>query len=514
MIQLMTRLPGLFGLVCLVFNGALCLAVSSQAQAQNVGDIGSWLKHQYAYSQTALLRNIGPTDLVPNAAAGAVVASPSFDPDYRYFWVRDAALVMDTVVSLYQSSLAEKQDAMLRRLVDYVDFSRRIQLTPNPSGGPDDLGLGEPKFEVDGRAFQGPWGRPQNDGPALRALTLTRLALLLIDQGQTAWVRSTLYDGRVPTHSVIKADLEFVAHHWRDSSFDLWEEVRGDHFYTRLVQRRALVEGAALAERLGDAGAEGFYRAQVNELEGALERHWDPTRRNLQVTLSRTAGLDYKDSGLDVAIVLGALHADSPASNGGQGSYFGPADDRVLATADQLSEAFHSIYPVNQVERDGAGQALGFAIGRYPEDTFSGTVWQHQGNPWFLATHALAELLYRASNRFEAQGQIQVTDNNINLFRRLRSFNRLAVEPGETIRSTDARFFGLLRGLRQAGDEYLRRSHFHSDPNGPMSEQFNRDTGFMQSATELTWSHASVLTVRWARDNAPAAESRPLISIR
>src|SRR5688500_16671266 len=29
--------------------------------------------------------------------------------------------------------------------------------------------LGEPKFQADGSAFNDPWGRPQNDGPAIRA---------------------------------------------------------------------------------------------------------------------------------------------------------------------------------------------------------------------------------------------------------------------------------------------------------------------------------------------------------
>lgn len=37
---------------------------------------------------------------------------------------------------------------------------------------------------------------------------------------------------------VIKADLDFVATNWNSSGFDLWEEVYGAHFYTRLVRFR------------------------------------------------------------------------------------------------------------------------------------------------------------------------------------------------------------------------------------------------------------------------------------
>jgi glucoamylase len=74
-----------------------------------------------------------------------------------------------------------------------------------------------------------------------------------------------------------------------------------------------------------------------------------------------------------------------------------------------------------------------------------------------------------------------------------------AVQPGESIVASDPRFFILLRGLRQAGDEFMRRSRFHADPSGAISEQMNRDNGYMQSAGELTWSHASLLTAAWAK---------------
>jgi Glycosyl hydrolases family 15 len=34
---------------------------------------------------------------------------------------------------------------------------------------------------------------------------------------------------------VIKADLDYVSSHWDAATFDLWEEVNGAHFYTRMV---------------------------------------------------------------------------------------------------------------------------------------------------------------------------------------------------------------------------------------------------------------------------------------
>lgn len=57
---------------------------------------------------------------------------------------------------------------------DYVDSQAYLQTVSNPSGDLSDggLGLGEPHFLVDMTAYTGSWGRPQRDGPALRATAL------------------------------------------------------------------------------------------------------------------------------------------------------------------------------------------------------------------------------------------------------------------------------------------------------------------------------------------------------
>jgi len=57
----------------------------------------------------------------------------------------------------------------------------------------------------------------------------------------------------------IKTDLEYVAHNWQESSFDLWEESNGDNFFTKMVQRKAMIDGAAFATKMGDTGAANFY---------------------------------------------------------------------------------------------------------------------------------------------------------------------------------------------------------------------------------------------------------------
>lgn len=63
---------------------------------------------------------------------------------------------------------------------EYISTGAYIQTISNPSGTLSTGGLGEPKFNVDKTAFTGAWGRPQRDGPALRATAMIAYANHLI----------------------------------------------------------------------------------------------------------------------------------------------------------------------------------------------------------------------------------------------------------------------------------------------------------------------------------------------
>jgi glucoamylase len=424
----------------------------NDAHGRQMQDPVAWATRQQQIAFSKILANISRTD----AAPGSVVASPSHsNPDYYYHWVRDAALTMDTIVTAYQTSRTAQQKTYLSHLLmDYINFSRSNQTAQTLTG------LGEPKFYVDGRPYSDPWGRPQNDGPALRAITATHLAFILLQEGQTDYVRKVLYDSTLPTNSLIKADLEYVAYHWKDTSFDLWEEVRADHFYTRMVQRRALIQGAQLAHILGDSGAATFYSQQAALISQDLGRFWRADLQSFVPSLNWQEGVNYKNSGIDIAVLLGVLHGDA-------GDGFLPASHpSVLSTAQRLVNAFDQLYPIN---RDGNG-ALGTAIGRYPEDLYSGNGFAG-GNPWPLATAAVGEIYYRAAAE-------------------LKNSNPQAA-----------------RTYRALGDSFLQRLEFHSNPDGSMSEQWDRNSGFMTSANDLTWSYASFLTLMMARNAAYAGIS-------
>lgn len=452
-------------------------------------DLSPATKLNQSVATEYLLNNIAPT----NTAIGSVIASPSKNnPDYFFHWIRDAALTMNTVVDLYEASQTPPDQSRYQKLLDnYVRFSAQNQLTKNLSGqaerertatnGWNLFDVGEPKFEADGSAYKGAWGRPQDDGPALRALTLMRYADRLANQ-QGAQV---LIADRQQLLSVIALDLEYVAKNWQNPSFEPWEEVYGHHFYTKLVQRRSLVMGASLAERLGDSAAAKRYTIASEALEKEIHKHWDERAGYLRATLSKNRGKSpEKISELDSQTLLAALHAADGADD-----FYSITNDRILATALRLIQTFRKTYKINRDELPGT------VIGRYAEDTYWG------GNPWVLTTAGLGELYFRSAAAFVKKGEIRVTDENSNFFNFvLNEANAsLRVVSGQIFSATDSRFDLIRSALLLAGEDQLLRLHYHANLDGALSEQIDRNTGYMIAAPHLTWSYASYLSLLRAK---------------
>lgn len=160
------------------------------------GSLDTWLASESAVARQGILDNIGSAGAyAANAKPGIVVASPSTsDPDCKlshsylsksrltepidyYTWTRDSALVFKTLVDMFKNG----DSALLDVIEEYISAQAYIQTVSNPSGDfSGGTGLGEPKFNADETAFTGSWGRPQRDGPALRATALISFGQWLI----------------------------------------------------------------------------------------------------------------------------------------------------------------------------------------------------------------------------------------------------------------------------------------------------------------------------------------------
>jgi len=421
------------------------IAVMTGGSSAFAQSFDSWRQKQTQVSTQKIFEALSQTD----TARGVVIASPSKSyPDYYYHWVRDAGLVMDLVVDFYvQKNTVYSPEYINQKMHDYIQFSKSNQQQQALTG------LGEPKFYVDGTAYGLSWGRPQTDGPALRALTLVRWAHIKLNEGQAQYVKDNLYnsDG---FNSLIKADLEYVAHNWTLPTFDLWEEVKADHFFTSMVQLAALNEGAKLAQRLNDFGASDWYLRQAAAITSHLQAYLNLNNNYIPVSMN-VEGYTSKHSGLDIAVILAVLRTpENTASLNVQHTL-------VQKTLSVLISEFQKIYPINH-----NSNVPGVAIGRYPEDVYDG-VGMTRANPWVLATMAAAETYYKLSAYRADQGSIQQA-----------------------------------RELFEVADQFYRRVQAHANPDHSLSEQMDRYSGYMVGARDLTWSHASVLKAEWAREKA------------
>jgi glucoamylase len=444
-----------------------------------------WIDIQTERSLDRVYDAISPSD----GARGAVIASPSrAEPDYYYHWIRDSALVLREVWNYRDTEPKLSRET----LKDYVIFSRKNQTTYNPSEEIYGRQIGEPKFEIDGSAFVEGWGRPQNDGPALRVLSLLGFADELMSTGEEAFVTKYLYRMEMPAQTVIKADLEYVAQYWEEPSVDLWEEVRGDHFYTRIAQWRALEAGGTFAKRMGDIEAGNYYHAEADRVLDSLNKFWSPSKGYLMATRNmRDRDDDPKPSNLDIAIILGVLHAGKP------GAPFYVDDDRVIATMHELDLAFDYQYAINRERRNDEGAPMAPGLGRYPEDKYDGYRTDSLGNPWFLATHGAAQYLLLLRGELMRTGQLKITDISREFFEDL---TKQDFSTKRKLKEGDPSFEAVLQALQDRSDAYIRRSKFHTGEAGRQSEQFNRAHGHMQGARDLTWSYASFLSLRRIRD--------------
>ncbi|KAJ1947609.1 hypothetical protein FBU59_001859 [Linderina macrospora] len=450
----------------------------------------NWVNTETTYAMNGVLANISPS----GAAAGSVQAAPSTsNPDYRYHWVRDAGITLYEVSGWLNSTSDSSAAAVYKKkLSDYATFSRTIQTVSSPSG------LGTAKFNMDGTAYTGAWCNPQRDGAAMRAVSLISYARYLKSLGQDV---SAYYDGKNPTSSVIKADLEYVANNWNADAqgCDIWEEVRGHHFYTRMIQRRAMIEGAQFATQMNDPGAASWYNTQATAITSGMASFWSGSI--ILPTISQNGGVS-KPANIDAQVFLAALHA------GLEDGFYTVDSDRMLATIVQHIAKFNSIYAINTATSttiSSTSVPIGAALGRYPEDTYNGYSSGQQGNPWTLITSGMAEYHYRLISTWNKSGKVVVTQAVANFLSQLTSLYGItfsnSYSVGSTYSSGSATFNEILANTMLGGDRYMARVARHTDSNGKMWEEWNLSSGYGQGAPDLTWSygaHVSAATSRAA----------------
>jgi glucoamylase len=429
--------------------------------------LDGWIEREYRHSAIAMMRSVSPVGIVKNRPGfaqtvrpqkGSIVASPvpgAYDPepDYFFHWFRDSAVVIDALRLLFEDEALEGD--FLTPFAEFVSFSLSLQNLDGRSLSasnwreaiaPDfrqfvrtdaDLSaahgeaiLGETRVNPDGTLDISKWPRPQYDGPAMRAIALLR------------WQVAARFDGELAAavDSLLRTDLSFTRRHWREASFDIWEEEKGLHYYTLRAAARALEAGADWFEQQGEGMEAAGCRSEAGTILTQLDEFW---REDLQFYKSRILASNapsMKD--LDMSVIFAAIHA------GGTATAHSVRDPRMHATLAKLEALFEAEYAINR--NRGAGR--GPAMGRYAGDVY------YSGGAYYFSTLAAAEFCYRAAAQMPA-----------------------------------------MRGLINRGDAFLETVRTYTPPSGDLSEQFDQHTGVQRSAQQLAWSYAAFISCVHAR---------------
>ena len=366
-----------------------------------------WVDRQYKHAAQAMLCSVSPLGIVKTRPGfgqtvipkkGSIVASPVLaaydpDPDYFFHWYRDSAVIIDALRLLFEQGNAGP--SALEQFSDFVRFSLELQhldgRTLVTSSGwrtrvaPEftqflrtdaefaavhgEAVAAETRVNADGTLDISSWGRPQHDGPALRALTLLR------------WQSHALVDNELNAalSLLLRADLDFIRRRCCEPCFDIWEEENGLHYYTLSVSAAALEAGAAWLQQRGDADAAKAAGAQAESIRRMLDGYWLEDCGYYRSRVLASNQRSVKE--LDIAVILAALHG---CSNGGSHSVHDP---RMHATLARLEALFDTEYMIN---RDRP-RARGPAMGRYAGDVY------YSGGAYYFSTLGAAEFCYRAA---------------------------------------------------------------------------------------------------------------------
>jgi glucoamylase len=368
---------------------------------------GQWLDRQYRHSAMAMQASISALGVVKMrpgfgqamiAATGSIVASPvpgayDPDPDYFFHWFRDSAVVIDALRLLFEDG--EGAPDALAQFSDFVHFSLSLQrldgraLVAAPAWrsrvAPDFLKFlrsdadlaaahgeaiaGETRVNPDGTLDISGWPRPQNDGPAMRALALMRWS-------QSAPLDATL---QAAVAALLRSDLAYTQRHWADPCFDIWEEEKGLHYYTLSISAAALRQGSAWLRRHGSDAAAAAAGAQAELIRQRLDGYWLEDEGYYRSRILESGQRSAKE--LDIAVIFAALHA------GGSSGAHSVDDVRMHATLVRLEALFDDEYPINR-DRPAAHAP---AMGRYAGDVY------YSGGAYYFSTLAAAEFCFRAA---------------------------------------------------------------------------------------------------------------------
>jgi glucoamylase len=406
-----------------------------------------WLDREYRHAAAAMLKSISAVDIVKERSspkqtvrpvAGSVVASPVLaaydpDPDYFFHWFRDSAIVINAVRLLHEAGRLGAEG--LTHFADFVRFSLSLKALAG------DAVYAGTRVNPDGTLDVSRWPRPQHDGSPLRALTVLKwLRPLRAEQSRAN--ETIPASTRVHAEQLLRTDLALTAAHWREPSFDIWEEELGLHYFTLRVSAAALNAGAEWFRAGGEGAEAAALRAEARVILETLDRFWLPDAGHYRSRIMPPGVTTTKL--LDFSVILSTVHS------GAGDEAHSVHDPRTHATLDELERLFDRLYPINRARP----RERGAAMGRYEGDAY------YSGGAYYFSTLGAAEFCFLAA---------------------------AAHAPG-----------GADEWIAR-GDGFLETVRAFTPPSGDLAEQFDQRTGEPTSAKHLAWSYAAFISCVTAR---------------
>ena len=430
------------------------------------------------------------------------------------------------------------------------EYFTQQQFASSPNPGVDIRS--DVKFNTDGTVFSGPWGRPQNDGPASRAGVRVDYANWLMSKGRTAEAQQ-LYKSNMAWGG-IKWELDWVRTSWSVTSFDVWEECNGYHFYTLMMARKALYKGAVLAYSLQDYDFALELLFQAANINQAIPQHFDD-KNGMIFPMINTVCADDRQS-MDIAVQLATIYGDiepklmQDVRGITQAWYNGMcasgADQRCPTIKSYLDNwaqygtqywtqpKAHHHYHLFSLWNLSKWSQQNFQIGswtptlkenviaRYAWDRYDG-YGTSRGNPWIISSMTASQVWNRAVQYFRPNAQVDQFEPNYTFYpQQYWMWNEMI----SNAQQSQCPEFKVLLNTLQSGNVYsvpktqwkycataLRDMFWNRAddairvpfaiigfPNS-LTEQIHRDQGTPTGAEALTWNYSTMVFADFERRN-------------
>jgi glucoamylase len=376
---------------------------------------------------------------------GIIVASTSKeDPDYYYHWTRDAALTILLLIRLLDNKDYNSYYNILRSYIQsYINNEISIIKKINFED------YGEPKFYVNREKYDKNWGRPQNDGPAIRSYALVEYAFHLISKNETELLKPIF---NYSQNGLIDKDLEFLLNYSvNKTSFDLWEEINGYHYFTTFFQLKALenIEKLIIYFNNKDNRIKKIGICKL-EYSSILNKFYDKENKIIKSSFSVVNEHSNVREYLDSSVFLAQIYCkENPI---------------CIYTINTLIE-----FVKKNIKKYDTDKYNFIPIGRYYEDDY------YKGNPWFLTTICVAQYIKNCIKYLDN------IDKSFN-FKLIELLNLLKCHNGNDIKSSINQYCNEI-------DNFV--INFYNN-NKQLPEQFDTNNNPI-SASHLTWSYASFL---------------------